>query len=126
MAETKSNRLIAVDLDRTIGPGPSPEAEHERRVAIYDLVEENSFTLAAHPQGPYRLQLSTTDGRLMFDILNEREERLSERAIRPLRRHDRDHLHGEPAVSEVAPAKLAASGVPCISSASACNLSMAL
>jgi uncharacterized protein (UPF0262 family) len=94
MAETKSNRLIAVDLDRTIGPGPSPEAEHERRVAIYDLVEENSFTLAAHPQGPYRLQLSTTDGRLMFDILNEREERLSliGLSMSPFRRIVKDYF----------------------------------
>ena len=77
MTEKPANRLIAVDLDGSIGPGPSPEAEHERRVAIYDLVEDNSFTLQAHPAGPYRLQLSTADGRLMFDIHNEGEERLS-------------------------------------------------
>ena len=77
MTEKPKNRLLAVDLDGSIGPGPSPEAEHERRVAIYDLVEDNSFTLALHPHGPYRLQLSTADGRLMLDIRNEREERLS-------------------------------------------------
>ena len=77
MTEKPKNRLLAVDLDGSIGPGPSPEAEHERRVAIYDLVEDNSFTLALHPHGPYRLQLSTADGRLMLDIRNEAEERLS-------------------------------------------------
>ena len=64
------NRLSAVELDASIGPGPSPEAEHERRVAIYDLVEDNSFTLLAQPTGPYRLKLSTADGRLIFDVLN--------------------------------------------------------
>ncbi|MBM3520728.1 MAG: UPF0262 family protein [Alphaproteobacteria bacterium] len=94
MGETKNNRLIAVDLDRSIGPGPSPEAEHERRVAIYDLVEANSFMLAAHPEGPYRLQLSTADGRLMFDILNEREERLSliGLSMSPFRRIVKDYF----------------------------------
>ncbi len=94
MTLKSKNRLIAVDLDGSIGPGPSPEAEHERRVAIYDLVEENSFTLAAHPQGPYRLQLSTADGRLMLDVLNEREERLSliGLSMSPLRRIVKDYF----------------------------------
>ena len=77
MSEASDNKLIAVELDTSIGPGTSPEAEHERRVAIYDIIEENSFTLIAAPQGPYRLSLSTADGRLIFDILNAREERLS-------------------------------------------------
>lgn len=77
MTTSRKNRLIAVDLDESIGPGPSPEAEHERRVAIYDLLEENSFRLLNGKEGPYRLQLSTQDGRLLFEILNEREEKLS-------------------------------------------------
>ena len=77
MTDKPKTRLSAVELDATIGPGPSPEAEHERRVAIYDLVEENSFTLLANPQGPYRLRLSTADGRLIFDVLSEAEDRLT-------------------------------------------------
>jgi len=94
LTEKTKNRLIAVDLDSSIGPGPSPEAEHERRVAIYDLVEENSFTLAAHPHGPYRLQLSTADGRLIFDVFNEREERLSliGLSMSPFRRIVKDYF----------------------------------
>ena len=93
MIDRPANRLIAIDLDNSIGPGPSAEAEHERRVAIYDLVEDNSFTLLAYPTGPYRLQLSAADGRLMFDILNEREERLSliGLSMSPLRRIVKDY-----------------------------------
>jgi uncharacterized protein (UPF0262 family) len=77
MTDKPKNRLVAVELDASIGPGPNPESDHERRVAIYDLVEDNSFTLTAFPEGPYRLSLSTADGRLMFDIRNEAEDRLS-------------------------------------------------
>ncbi len=77
MASQKKNRLIAVDLDASIEASPSPEADHERRVAIYDLIEENSFSLPNGKEGPYRLQLSTQDGRLLFEIFNEQEEKVS-------------------------------------------------
>ncbi len=77
MNEIRKNRLIAVDLDASLGAGPSPEADHERQVAIYDLLEENSFALVNGIEGPYRLQLSTQDGRLLFELFNEREEKIS-------------------------------------------------
>lgn len=94
MTEKPRNRLAAVELDSSIGPGPSPEAEHERRVAIYDLVEDNSFTLALQPEGPYVLRLSAADGRLIIDILNEREERLSliGLSMSPFRRIVKDYF----------------------------------
>ena len=94
MTDKPTTRLSAVELDATIGPGPSPEAEHERRVAIYDLVEENSFTLLANPQGPYRLRLSTADGRLIFDVLNESEDRLTliGLSMSPFRRIVKDYF----------------------------------
>ena len=94
MTEKPKNRLAAVELDSSIGPGPSPEAEHERRVAIYDLIEDNRFTLEAHPDGPYRLRLSTADGRLIFDVLDEREDRLSMigLSMSPFRRIVKDYF----------------------------------
>lgn len=94
MTSTRSNRLMAVELDATIGQGPSPEAEHERRVAIYDLVEDNSFTLLAQPEGPYRLRLSTADGRLVLDVLNGAEDRLSliGLSMSPFRRIVKDYF----------------------------------
>ena len=94
MTEKPKNRLTAIALDASIGGGPSPEAEHERRVAIYDLVEDNSFTLAAHPQGPYTLMLSTSDGRLIFDVANADDQRLSliGLAMSPFRRIVKDYF----------------------------------
>jgi uncharacterized protein (UPF0262 family) len=77
MTSSKKNCLIAVDLDASIGPGPSPEAEHERRVAIYDLLEENSFALAKGKEGPYRLRLSTREGRLLFAVSGDGGEELN-------------------------------------------------
>ena len=61
------SRLIAVTLDDTSIGRASPDIEHERAVAIYDLAEENHFVLTAHP-GPYRLILSVAERRLIFDI----------------------------------------------------------
>jgi uncharacterized protein (UPF0262 family) len=68
------NRLIAVELDASIGRGPSAEAEHEREVAIYDLLEVNSFVLSNGQSGPYRLRLSNQEGRLVFSFLDSRED----------------------------------------------------
>jgi uncharacterized protein (UPF0262 family) len=65
---TESDRLLAIELDNSIGRSPSPEAEHERNAAIYDLLQENSFRLANGMSGPYHLTLSTLDGRLVFDV----------------------------------------------------------
>jgi len=61
-------RLVAVNLDEeTIGRS-NPDIEHERQVAIYDLLERNSFAPAGHDGGPYVLNLSITGSRLAFDI----------------------------------------------------------
>ncbi|MGH6771215.1 MAG: UPF0262 family protein [Xanthobacteraceae bacterium] len=67
-APAKSHRLIAVTLDEeSIGRSGS-DIEHERAVAIYDLLEENSFAPMGAAKGPFRLRLSVTGNRLVFDI----------------------------------------------------------
>ena len=62
------HRLIAIDLDETLRGIPSADVEHERKVAIYDLLEDNRFEVVGHARGPYRLKLSIIDKRLVFDI----------------------------------------------------------
>jgi uncharacterized protein (UPF0262 family) len=60
--------LVRVLLDEeSIGPG-NRDVEHERAVAIYDLVEENSFAPVGHDGGPYCLKLQVIGNRLVFDI----------------------------------------------------------
>jgi uncharacterized protein (UPF0262 family) len=62
------SRLLAVTLDEKSIGRSSPDIEHERAVAIYDLIEENSFAPVGHDGGPYALHLSLADNRLVFDI----------------------------------------------------------
>jgi uncharacterized protein (UPF0262 family) len=64
----KTGRLAAVTLDEASLGSASDEIEHERRVAIYDLLEDNSFRPTGHEGGPYALHLGISGARLMFDI----------------------------------------------------------
>ncbi len=74
------SRLIAVTLDDASIGRASPDIEHERAVAIYDLIEENRFALLKHP-GPYRLHLSIHDRRLVFDVRSESGDSLITHAL---------------------------------------------
>jgi uncharacterized protein (UPF0262 family) len=64
----RTNRLVAITLDEKSIGRSSPDIEHERAVAIYDLIEENSFAPVGHDGGPYALNLSLKENRLVFDI----------------------------------------------------------
>jgi uncharacterized protein (UPF0262 family) len=87
-------RIIAIDLDERSVVRRSAEVEHERAVAIYDLIEENYFAPADHPQGPYRLHLSIAESRLIFDIRDETEAPIATvaLALMPFRRIVKDYF----------------------------------
>jgi uncharacterized protein (UPF0262 family) len=63
-----AQRLVAVTLDEASIGRSGPDIEHERAVAIYDLLEENVFAPNDDDKGPYALHLSLSDNRLVFDI----------------------------------------------------------
>ena len=76
MTDSAPNRLIEVKLDdKSIGRAP-PDVEHERAVAIYDLIDENCFQPVGAESGPYRLLLSLLDNRLVFNVSTETAEPL--------------------------------------------------
>ncbi|EAU40591.1 hypothetical protein FP2506_02654 [Fulvimarina pelagi HTCC2506] len=76
MADDNHGRLIDVELDESIGR-TTPDIEHERNVAIFDLIEENRFDPIGAPNGgKFKLKLSIVDKRLVFDIRSENEEQL--------------------------------------------------
>ncbi|MEI9994463.1 MAG: UPF0262 family protein [Rhizomicrobium sp.] len=64
-------RLCAITLDERSIVRRTREIEQERDIAIYDLLEANSFTPEGSPGGPYRLMLGIEESRLVFDIMLE-------------------------------------------------------
>ena len=61
-------RLIEVTLDEASIGRNNAEVDHEREVAIFDLLERNAFALEGHDGGPYTLRLSLADNRLVFTV----------------------------------------------------------
>jgi uncharacterized protein (UPF0262 family) len=66
--DASDHRLVAITLDEGSIGRSNPDIEHERAVAIYDLIEDNVFHPVDHQAGPYTLHLSITESRLCFDI----------------------------------------------------------
>lgn len=67
-----NNRLIDISLDGDSFGRSRPDIEHERAVAIFDLIEENSFAPAGNTQGgPYKLILSVVEKRLVLNTTRE-------------------------------------------------------
>jgi uncharacterized protein (UPF0262 family) len=66
--DDRKDRLVAVKLDEGSIGRSNPDVEHERAIAIYDLIEENVFEPVGHEGGPYALHLAISENRLVFDI----------------------------------------------------------
>jgi uncharacterized protein (UPF0262 family) len=97
MADT--DRLSHIELDESGLAAPTPEIAQERRVALFDLLEDNTFALPGRdgqgsPGGPFRLILSIRDGRLVFDVHSADQDRLAEfhLSLSPLRQVIKDYF----------------------------------
>ncbi len=86
------HRLASIELDGASLPAASAEIEHERRVAVFDLVEKNSFEPAGAATGPYALKLSSQDGRLVFDISGPQFARAHGLSMSPLNKVIKDYI----------------------------------
>ena len=98
MSPTKSKAankqcLVKVTLDEESIGRSNEDVEHEREVAIYDLLEQNSFAPVGHDGGPYILHLSINANRLVFDIREEDNTRVMAHllSLSPLRRIVKDY-----------------------------------
>ncbi len=87
-------RIAKVTLDERTVVRRSPEVEHERAVAIFDLIEENFFALVGEHDGPYNLYLGIEENRLVIDIRSEAEDPLGKviLALSPFRRVVKDYF----------------------------------
>ncbi len=86
------HRLAEVELDAATLPAATAEIEHERRVAVFDLVEANAFRPVDAPGGPYRLVLSLLDSRLVFDVSGPGYQRAHGLSLTPLKTVLKDYL----------------------------------
>lgn len=89
-----SERIVKVALDERTVVRRSPEVEHERAVAIFDLIEDNSFAPNGANSGPYSLHLSIEENRLILDIRSEEEQPVGKvmLALGPFRRVVKDYF----------------------------------
>ncbi|MEO1639083.1 MAG: UPF0262 family protein [Pseudomonadota bacterium] len=93
------SKIIHIAIDDSNLPPPTPEIDQERKVAMFDLLEDNSFVLPARddravPDGPFRLNLSIKERRLVFDIQQEDESPAGEfhLALGPFRQVVKDYF----------------------------------
>jgi uncharacterized protein (UPF0262 family) len=89
-----SRRIAKVALDERTVVRRSAEVEHERAVAIFDLIEENFFAPVGDTGGPYNLHLGIEENRLVIDIRTEADEALGKviLALTPFRRIVKDYF----------------------------------
>ncbi len=100
MTETASpptdsrSRLIAIELDRASIGKTNPNIEHEREVAIFDILDGNTFALEGQDDGPYKLRIATADDKLMFHVGSETIEIIATHSVSmlPFRRILKDYF----------------------------------
>lgn len=73
---SSDQRIVNIFLDEKTVVRRAPHVEHERKVAVYDLLEDNVFKPAGGHEGPYILHLRIEENRLIFDIRTENEDPL--------------------------------------------------
>ena len=91
---SKPRRIANLTLDEQTMVRRSADIEHERKVAIFDLLEENYFSPVGDHGGPYHLHLGIEENRLLFDIRTEADEPIGKvgLALSPFRRVVKDYF----------------------------------
>lgn len=73
-----TQHIAHIQLDEQSVVRHSAQVDHERKVAIFDLLEDNSFDPADTEAGPYNVLLSITDNRLNFDVRSIADKKLTQ------------------------------------------------
>jgi uncharacterized protein (UPF0262 family) len=94
MSDDDGARIVEIRLDAASIVRWSREVEHERQVAVFDLLERNSFRLVNDFSGPYRVELSLRESNLIFALADEagREQTEITVSMRPFRRLIKDYF----------------------------------
>ena len=73
---SEKQRIVNIFLDEKSLVRGAAHVEHERKVAVYDLLEDNHFAPVGDDRGPYTLHLGIENNRLVFDIRTEGGDKL--------------------------------------------------
>jgi uncharacterized protein (UPF0262 family) len=92
MADRTNHRLQSVELDEDSLAAVSRDQEQERQIAIFDLLEENSFQPEGAEGGPYDLHMGLVENRLVFDIRGPNYERRHILSLSPFRTLIKDYF----------------------------------
>jgi uncharacterized protein (UPF0262 family) len=75
------NRLDEVRLDEATIPRGVADRDHERAIAIFDLVEDNRFGVRGRDEGPYGLTIAQSESRLTFAVRSTAGEPIAEFSV---------------------------------------------
>ncbi len=91
---SKARRIIDIALDEQSVARRSPEVEHERAVALFDLLEENDFALVGGEAGPYKLHIGIFEQRLVFSVHSADDRKLRDivLSLTPFRKIVKDYF----------------------------------
>ena len=86
-------RIVDIVLDEKSVARRTPEVEHERAVALFDLLEENDFALVGEP-GPYKLHVGIFEQRLVFGVNDAHDRKLRDivLSLTPFRKVVKDYF----------------------------------
>ena len=94
-SSSQARRIVDIALDEKSVARRSPEVEHERAVALFDLLEENDFALVGQEAaGPYKLHIAVFEQRLMFAVHDLRDRKLRDiiLSLTPFRKIVKDYF----------------------------------
>src|SRR6478752_3692849 len=93
-APSKARRIVDIALDEESVARRTPEVEHERAVAMFDLLEENDFCLVDGDSGPYKLHIGVFEQRLVFGVhaADDRKLRDIVLSLTPFRKVVKDYF----------------------------------
>lgn len=93
-AENPNAKLVAITLDQKSIQHSNHHIEHEREVAIFDILDGNVFAIEGRQDGPYKLVLSLADDKLVFKVGagDEEEAFVHGLSLAPFKRIIRDYF----------------------------------
>ncbi len=91
---SKARRIVDIALDEQSVARRTPEVEHERAVALFDLLEENDFLLVNGEAGPYKLHVGIFEQRLVFGVYSADDRKLRDvmLSLTPFRKVVKDYF----------------------------------